>query len=316
MSPTAAELSGSKILITGATGLVAEPVVARLAGEASVFALSRFSDPAKRDAVAALGAEPLAVDLSDLAAVAAMPSDFDYVLNFAVSKSGDFGADFASNAEGIGHLIAHCRRARAVLHCSSTAVYAYEGHALRREDASLGDNHRAMFPTYSLSKIAAESVARFAARQFGVPTVIARLSVPYGDNGGWPWFHLLMMRDGVEIELHPERPNTYNPLHADDYIDKLPRLLGAARRDAVTVNFGGSQPVSVEEWCGYLGELTGLEPRFRDNPQAFGALSIDTERMHRLIGETRVNWKDGMRRMVEALAPEWLDSAGVEAQPL
>ena len=35
MPPTAAELSGSKILITGATGQVAEPVVARLASKSS-----------------------------------------------------------------------------------------------------------------------------------------------------------------------------------------------------------------------------------------------------------------------------------------
>ena len=306
MNPSAAELSGSKILVTGATGQVAGPVIASLAGKAEVCALARFADPAKRNAVAELGAEPLSADLSELSSVASLPDDFDYVLNFAVAKSGDFDADFAANAEGIGHLIAHCRRARAVLHCSSTAVYAYEGHALRTESAPLGDNHRAMFPTYSLSKIAAESVARFAARQFGVPTIIARLSVPYGDNGGWPWFHVLMMQDGIPIDVHPERPNTYNPLHADDLADKLPRLLAAAKRDAVTVNLGGSTPVSVEEWCAYLGELTGLEPVFRDNPETFGSLSIDTERMHALIGATHVDWRDGMRRMVAALAPDML----------
>ncbi len=310
MNPTSAELAGSKILITGPTGQVAEPIVAHLSKQAQVFALARFADTAKRDAVAALGAEPLSVDLSSLASVSRIPDDFDYVLNFAVAKSGDFDADMAANAEAIGYLIAHCRRARAVLHCSSTAVYAHEGQALRNERSALGDNHRAMFPTYSLSKIAGEAVARFAARQFGVPTVIVRLNVPYGDNGGWPWLHLLMMRDGAAIDLHPERPNFYNLIHADDYIDKLPRLLAAANREPVTVNFGGSQQTSIEEWCGHLTELTGLEPVFRDNPQAFGSLSIDTTRMHELIGETQTDWRDGIRRMVTALAPELLKASG------
>ena len=56
-----------------------------------------------------------------------------------------------------------------VVHISSTAVYEYNGHEPRKESDPLGDNHRAMFPTYSISKIAAETVCRFVAHQhFGV----------------------------------------------------------------------------------------------------------------------------------------------------
>jgi hypothetical protein len=72
------------------------------------------------------------------------------------------------------------------------------------------------------------------------------------------------------------------------------------------MNFGGSQKVSIEEWCAYIGELTGLEAAFSDNPQAFGSLTIDTGRMHELIGPTRVDWRDGIRSQIEHLAPELL----------
>jgi nucleoside-diphosphate-sugar epimerase len=192
------------------------------------------------------------------------------------------------------------------VHFSSGAVYAYGGHAPRREDAALGDNHRAMFPTYSISKIAAETVVRLCARRLGVPATIARLSVPYGDNGGWPFYHLVMMRNGAPITVHPERPNLYNLLHVDDYVEKIPRLLAAASVEATTVNFGGSEPTSIEEWCAYLGELTGLVPTFTDDPDAFGSLHLDTERMHELIGPTRVDWRDGILRMVRHLAPDAL----------
>jgi nucleoside-diphosphate-sugar epimerase len=185
-------------------------------------------------------------------------------------------------------------------------VYAYGGDAPRREDAALGDNHRSMFPTYSISKIAAETVVRLCARRLGVPATIARLSVPYGDNGGWPFYHLIMMRQGVPITVHPERPNRYNLLHVDDYVEKIPRLLAVASADTTTVNLGGSESTSIEEWCAYLGELTGLVPTFRDDPEAFGSLSLDTERMHALIGPTRVDWRDGILRMVRHLAPDAL----------
>ncbi len=300
------ELADRDILITGATGQVAMPVVAALAEGSRVTALARFAKQEDRDRLADIGVQCVSVDLADPEGLADIPQDFDYVLNFAVTKTGDFSHDLAANAEAAGRLMLHCREARAFLHLSSTAVYQYAGHEPLAEDAPLGDNHRAMFPTYSISKIAAETLVRFTARQLALPTTIARLSVPYGDNGGWPFYHLLMMREGIPIDVHPEAPNYYNLLHADDYIDKIPRLLAAASSDATVLNFGGSQRTSIEEWCDWLTELTGLEPTFRENPDAFGSLCINPERMHALIGPTQVDWRDGIQRMVQALAPELL----------
>ena len=300
------EIAGKKILITGPTGQVAEPVVAAWAGQADVYALARFSRDEDVEKMEALGATCLKVDLADPQGLSSVPDDFDYVLNFAVVKTGDFDYDLAANGEGVGRLMFHCRRAKAFLHLSSTAVYEYAGHEARAENSPLGDNHRVMFPTYSISKIAAETVCRFVAHQFDIPTTIARLSVPYGDNGGWPYFHLLMMEQGIPIDVHPESPNNYNLLHVDDYLEKLPRLLAAATPQVTTVNFGGSDKTSIEQWCAYLGELTGLNPVFNDNPRAFGSLNIDTQRMHELIGPTQVPWKEGILRQVRALAPQLL----------
>jgi len=300
------DLANRKVLITGPTGQVALPVVEQLAKIADVYALARFRKEEDRARISALGATVLAADLADKESLAVVPEDVDYVLNFAVVKSGDFDYDLAANAEGVGNLMLRCRRAQAFVHFSSTAVYEYVGHEPRAENAPLGDNHRVMFPTYSISKIAAETVCRFVAHQYDIPTTIARLSVPYGDNGGWMYYHLLMMQQGIPIDLHPDKPNYYNPLHADDYIEKIPYLLAAASPEVTTMNFGGSQRVSIEDWCGYIGELTGLEPVFQDNPKAFGSLCIDLERMHALIGATSVDWRDGIRRQLENLAPELL----------
>jgi len=306
MTVSPVDLSGKKILVTGPTGQVALPLVEQISAIADVYALARFRQPEQREQIERLGATALQADLADSTSLAGLPDDFDYVMNFAVVKSGDFEYDLAANAEGLGHLMVHCRKVKAFLHFSSTAVYEYVGHEPRRENAPLGDNHRVMFPTYSISKIAAETVCRFVAREHGIPTTIARLSVPYGDNGGWMYYHMLMMQQGIAIDLHPDKPNYYNPLHSDDYIEKIPYLLGAASTDVTTVNFGGSQKVSIEEWCAYLSELTGFEPVFNDNPQAFGSLCIDLEKMHSLIGETSVDWRDGIRRQMQNLAPELL----------
>lgn len=299
------QIEGRRILVTGPTGQVARPVVAELAQRNEVFALARFSKAEDEAGIQALGATTIRADLAT-DSLSDLPGDLDYVLNYAVVKTGDFDYDLAANAEGVGRLMMACREVQAFVHFSSTAVYQYGGHEPRKESDPLGDNHRMMFPTYSISKIAAETVVRFVAHQFDIPTTIARLSVPYGNNGGWPFFHLLMMKEGIPIDVHPEGPNYYNLLHERDYIDKVPGLIEAATAAVTTLNFGGSDRTSIEEWCAYLTELTGYSPTFQQNPEAFGSLSIDTERMHDAIGETTVAWRQGILEMVRALAPELL----------
>lgn len=308
MSITPVDLRNKKILVTGPTSQVALPLMAALAKLSSqVYGLARFSKEKDVKKIEALGAKVIKKDLAsdDLSDI---PNDFDYILNFAVMKTGNFDYDLKANAEGAGRLIAQCNKAKAFLHISSGGVYQYAGHQLLKEDAPLGDNHRAMFPTYSIAKIAAETVVRFAGKQFGVPTVIARLSMPYGDNGGWPFWHLMMMKEGMAIDIHPEQPNRYNPLHHDDYIAQLPYVLAAATPESVTLNWGGSQIVSIEDWCAYLTELTGLTPKFNLTTTAFGSLTLDTSKAEALCGKSKVDWKDGVLRLVKNLKPDLLKS--------
>ena len=299
------KLEDRTILVTGPTSQVGLPVVARLAPANRVYGLARFSKEADRARIEALGATPVAADMGedDLAAI---PEDVDVVLHFAVVKTGDFAYDLRANAEGVGRIFSRCRNAQAFLHCSSTAVYQPAGAAPRGEDDALGDHHRPMMPTYSIAKIAAESVARFAAREFEVPTIIARLGVPYGDNGGWPWFHLMMMKAGTPIPVHAERPNVYSPIHEDDYLRMIPDLLDHASLPATTVNWTGSEAVSIEEWCAWLGELTGLEASLVDSEAAIPSAGADASRLESLVGPATVPWKEGIRRMVEARNPELL----------
>ena len=301
-------LKGRKILVTGPTSQVGRPVVAALARDNEVHGLARFSRGDDRQRLEAAGVRCFAVDLAD-GSLDEIPDDYDFVLHFAVVKSGDFAYDLTVNAEGTGRLMAHCRRAKAFLHCSSAAVYQHAGadHPVG-EDHPLGDNHRAMLPTYSICKIAAESVVRFAARQWALPTTIARLSVPYGANGGWPFYHLLMMQAGRAIPVHAERPNRFNPIHEEDIIGQIPGLLEIASVPAEIVNWGG-EPASIEEWCAYMAELTGFEATFEETDRTVAPLPVDLTRLHERVGVATVGWRSGIRQMIEARAPELLKPA-------
>lgn len=296
-------LQGKKILVTGLTGSVGFPVASRLAATNDVWGAARFSSAKRQARIESAGITCARVDLVT-ADFSELPEDFDYVLNFAVLHAPDFDTAIAANAEGIGLLMAHCRRARAILHCSSTGVYQADGHRAFAETDPLGDNHRpAGLTTYSISKIAAEAVVRQAARLWALPATIARLNVPYGDTWGWPKMHLDMMGAGMEIALHSDPPTVYNPIHEDDIVALIPKLLDAARVPATVVNWAGTETVSVEEWCGYLGDLTGLEARFTRTDAAIPSVAVDTTKMVAVVGPTRVGWQEGFRRLVEVSFP-------------
>lgn len=300
-------MKNSRIVITGATGQVGKPVALALAADNEVTAIARFSNKAQRDALEAGGVRCVAVDFSK-GDFAAAPANVDYVLHFAVAKTQSFNDDFAANVEGLGFMMAHFVAAKAFLHCSSTAVYQANGHHAFKEDDPLGDNHRVpsmgFMPTYSINKIAAETMARFSARKLGLPTTIARLNVPYGDNGGWPWLHLEQVLAGQEIAVHPDAPSQYNPIHEDDIVRTVPRLLAVASVPATVVNWGGDEIVSIEEWSRYFGELTGKEAKFLHTDAVLESVIIDQTRQHELIGGTTVSWRDGMRRLAQHFHPE------------
>ncbi|HVA74361.1 MAG TPA: NAD(P)-dependent oxidoreductase [Acidimicrobiales bacterium] len=296
---TGVDLDGKKILVVGATGMVASPIVRHLAKNSKVWGAARFRDANARKSLESAGVTTVALDLSE-PDLSVLPQGLDYVINLAVTHAPDFPSALASNAENLGLLMAHCRDAKAFLHCSSTGVYQENGPHPMRETDPLGDNHRVLLPTYSISKIAAEVVARLSARLHGLPTVIARLNVPFGECIAWPSIHLECILSGQPIQVLPGEESVYSPIHSDDIIRQIPLLLGIADVPAPTVNWAGPDVVSVQEWCRYLGELVGSEPVFEETEFALPSVAVDVTLMNELIGPSRVHWKDGMRRMVEA----------------
>jgi UDP-glucuronate 4-epimerase len=299
------EIKGARIVITGPASQVGLPVARALARENHVVGAARFTNPKDRTRLEEMGVECVRADLA-CGDVEQIPDDIDYVLHFAVAKSADFEADLNANAVGVGHLMSRCRNASAFLCCSTTGVYQPRGHEALAEGDFLGDNHARMLPTYSITKIAGEAMARFGAEEWNLPTTIARLNVPFGDEGGWPFFHLLMMQAEQEIPVHTDAPSSYNLIHEDDIVRMVPGLLDIASTPANVINWAGTETTSIEQWCAYMGELTGLEPRFHPTTETIESVVPDLTRMRELLGETQVPWRDGLRRMIAARMPELL----------
>jgi nucleoside-diphosphate-sugar epimerase len=295
-------LKGHKILVTGPAGQIAFPLAASLAADNDVWGLARFSSRAARERVDAIGVRTVACDLAE-GDFADLPDDFDYVLHLATFRQGGLDYDQAMrvNAEGTHLLLRHCRAARGVLVMSTAEVYKPQPDPMHVyvESDPLGDSNSLFDPTYSMSKIAQEAVARSCARAYDVPVVIARMNASYGDNGGLLAYHLDWILAGKPV-LVKWNPAMYSPIHQDDINSQAERLLGAASVPATVVNWGGDEPVSAQEWCAELGALTGRTPEVvvREVPGGIRGVVLDTARRAAITGPCTVTWREGLRRLV------------------
>lgn len=299
-------LDGQKILITGATGKIAYPIARALAQRNEVWGAARFSKPGDRDKLAAVGVTPLKLDMAS-ADFTALPDDFTYVFHAAVDTGvGDWRSCVQTNAHHSGQLLYHCRQARGFVYCSTGSIYQYQGQRPLTEADGPGVPQRA---NYSFSKIAGEAVCTWVAQQFRIPLTIIRICSTYGPEGGAPADRLEMMLKGTPIPLHPDKPNNYNPIYEDDYVELGIRAMEVAALPPVVVNWAGSETVSAEDYCAYMGELVGVTPKFEYTTKAHTPLWPDVTYMHQVLGRTHVPWRDGLRRMIEHRHPELLKSS-------
>jgi nucleoside-diphosphate-sugar epimerase len=294
-------LAGEKILITGASGKVAFPIARALAPHNEVWGVARFTDPSHRDKLrdAGIRAERFDMSCDD---VTSLPDDFTYVFHAAMDGGrGTWGEALETNALATGRLLHHCRASKGFVFCSTGSVYQYQGHRPYTEADPPGIHLRG---NYSISKVAAEAVCTWISSHFGLPVTIIRIFSTYGPEGGAPCDRLELMLAGKPIRLHPETPNNYNPIYEDDYVDLGIRAMEVARVPALVVNWAGSETVSAEDYCTYMGGLLGVEPIFEYSTGAAAPLWADVTFMHEVLGRTKVHWRDGFRRMVEVRHPE------------
>ncbi len=167
-------------LVTGATGFVgshvAEAVVAR---GGTVRTLARPTSDTK--SLQALGAEVIAGDLTDPAAVAKAVAGVDYVLHCA-AKVGDWGPveEFRKvNVEGLRNLLEAVKGKplQRFVHVSSLGVYAGRHHYGTDESEPLPE---LQMDGYTQSKVESEKLALEFHRQHNLPLTVVRPGFIYG----------------------------------------------------------------------------------------------------------------------------------------
>jgi nucleoside-diphosphate-sugar epimerase len=288
-------LSGHRVLVTGASGLMAFPIIEALARSNEVYAVARFSKPEQQRLLESAGAHPIAFDLAERD-LSPLPRSVDIVFNFAVLGPKEKEV-YNVNAGAVGRLASRYRDCKAFVQGSTGSVYAYQGERPLREDDPYG-LHSTM-EAYAASKIAMEFLLRHLSEEYRMPTVMLRIFSLYGPRGGAISQRIDQVAQGLPVSIYPGVRNVYTPTYQDDYVEKAIASTSIASTPAEIINFGGTEAVTTQEYCNMAGELLGKKPIYVEDSRAW-PIWADTTKMVARLGPCRTSVREGVRRVVEA----------------
>jgi nucleoside-diphosphate-sugar epimerase len=288
-------MSGKRVLVTGASGLVAAPVAIELAKDNEVYAVARYSNPEQKRLMEEAGARAVSFDLAEHD-LSPLPKSVDVVINYAVLPP-IYPQAYEVNAGAAGRLASRYRDCEAFVHGSTGSLYEYQGERPLREDDPYGLHSSA--ENYAASKIAAEFLIKQLCIEFDMPTVIVRIFSFYGPRGGGVTQRIDQVAQGQPVSVYPGVANTHTPMYEDDYVEKTIQAAGIAKVPAEIVNLGGSEAVTTQEYCEIAGEILGKTPQFVENSKSWPIWG-DTTKMEKLLGPTKVSVREGVKRVIES----------------
>jgi nucleoside-diphosphate-sugar epimerase len=258
-----------RVLIIG-TGYVGLPLGAELARRGhDVSGLRR--DRSAAAALRAAGIKPLFTDITQSAELAALPREFDWIVNCVAPGGGGEEAYRQIYVEGMRHVIEWLTRsgrdgpggrqgAPRFVYTSSTSVYG-------QNDGSLVDEKSPTEPGAETARILlqAERELLAAAQRNNFPAMILRVAGIYGPGRGF-WFKQFL---SDEARLEADGARILNMIHRDDVIGCIIAALEHGRGGEI-YNAVDDEPVSQFEFFSWLATALG-KPMPGSVPENLGA---------------------------------------------
>ena len=288
-------MTGKRIMVVGGTGKIGKhlvPKLVRLGNE--VHAIARFGRPGQRQALEALGVRCIPADVARPNAFLGLPADYDVVFHEAALKFGSeasLDATVEINVRAVGRAIERFWKTKAFLFASSANVYA--------DAADAPDETVIPRPPsfYAITRLGGEWMVDYFSRRNSTPAVLQRICYGYHEEFGVPTDIARQVRDGEPVDLTTEFVNV---IWLDDLMDKMIDSWRVAAVPPKILNLTGLEKVSVRAMAERLGELMGVQPKFKGTPKGTSLLA-DASEMARLLGPPKTSLDEGLRRVARSV---------------
>ena len=287
----------SRILITGATGLVGGQLTATFAAPHDVFAICRRPQPAMIDV------SWITVDLAAEWSRALLPGRIDAVIHLAQSdRWQDFPGRaldvFAVNTASTAKLLDYAIHAGATHFVVASTGGLYGSVAGAITEHSPVNHQSGPLQYYFETKRASEGLA--LAYEGRLAVSVLRPFFIYGPGQRQPKLIPRLIdriRAGDVIRLRGDSGAQMNPTHVGDVVAVIEACL--AHHHHGIVNIGGGQVTSIRAMAVRIGDVLGVPATFESengHPDSFVA---DVTRMSALIGRAPVRFDDGIAGLLQ-----------------
>jgi dTDP-glucose 4,6-dehydratase len=307
------QLSGARVLVTGAAGFLGSHLCERLLREgASVLAMDNFLTGRIENVADLVGHGDLTLIEYDVTNFLAVPGSLDAVLHFASPASPVDYLRYPIQTLKVGALgthkalgLARAKNARFML-ASTSEVYGDPEVHPQPEDYWGRVNPVGPRGVYDEAKRFGEAMAFAYHRTHDVAIRVPRIFNTYGprmrmDDGRAVPTLISQAMAGDPMTIHGDGTQTRSLCFIDDTIDGFIRLLLSDMTGPV--NLGSPFEVSILELAGLIMDAVGKqvplvhEPRPEDDPQV---RRPDTRLAERELGwHAQVPLDEGLRRTVE-----------------
>lgn len=245
------------VAVTGATGGLGRALV-RLLTSAGHGVRAAVRTPAQAELAAALGAEPVQVDLTRPETLPGLVAGAAVVHHLAAWMGRPPGLARAVNVDGtraVARAAAEAGARRLVL-ASSIAVYGPVAGGVVTESTPL----RTVGDPYGDSKVAGEAAAREALAGSGTELVVLRPTMIYGPaSGSWTLAPVAALRRGLPVLLG-DGSGLLDVVYVDDVAAAFAAAGEAPGAGGLALNVGG-ESVTAREFFGAYARMLGVPLR-------------------------------------------------------
>jgi UDP-glucose 4-epimerase len=306
------ELTGKRVVVTGAAGLVGSHLAAALAEDNDVLAVDNLSK-GSREAVPD-GVEFAERDVRDEDDVAdVVTEDVDVVFHFAAYTDTNYGEPrrlFEENGEMTHNVLERMREVGVdkLAFTSSSTVYGEAPMPTPEDYAPLEP-----ISVYGASKLADEGLVSTYAHSHGIQSWVyrfANIAGPRQRGTVVPDFIEKLLDDPETLEILGNGRQEKSYLHVEECVDAMVHVVEHADDDLNVYNLGTRTTTSVNAVADVVADELGVDPDYEYTGGERGwtgdvpRMRLSVEKLSALGWEPSLSSDESVRRAARELAAE------------